>query len=90
MRKEGHTVTGLNLSFEIPMHPPTELLDVIKEFFSQYNVTDMSAFQTNVNASFADLRAKLDAGELFATEQQLRGSSPVYAMIQCRRYPVPS
>ncbi|TXG68991.1 hypothetical protein EZV62_003926 [Acer yangbiense] len=50
----------------------------------------MSDFNTNINATFADLRAQLDAGKLFATAHHLRGSSPVYAMIQFRSYLSPA
>ncbi|KAK3218674.1 hypothetical protein Dsin_012644 [Dipteronia sinensis] len=67
--------------------PQTQL---INNGCSQYNVTDMSDFNTNINATFADLRAQLDAGKLFATAQQPRGSSPIYAMIQCRSYLSPA
>ncbi|KAK0596356.1 hypothetical protein LWI29_014901 [Acer saccharum] len=67
--------------------PQTQL---INNGCSQYNVTDTSDFNTNINATFADLRGQLDAGKLFATAQQPRGSSPVYAMIQCRSYLSPA
>ncbi|KAK2638812.1 hypothetical protein Ddye_026607 [Dipteronia dyeriana] len=67
--------------------PQTQL---INNGCSQYNVTDMTDFNTNINATFADLRAQLGAGKLFATAQQPRGSSPVYAMIQCRSYLSPA
>ncbi|KAL5743615.1 hypothetical protein ACOSQ2_026731 [Xanthoceras sorbifolium] len=67
--------------------PETEL---INNGCSQYNVTDLSDFKTNLNATFADLRAELDGGKLFSTAQQPRGSSPAYAMIQCRNYLSPA
>ena len=67
--------------------PQTQL---INNGCSQYNVTDTSDFNNNINATFADLRGQLDAGKLFATAQQPTGSSPVYAMIQCRSYLSPA
>ncbi|KAK1575040.1 hypothetical protein Q3G72_002065 [Acer saccharum] len=76
------------INFKQAFPDPETLL--INKGCSQYNVTDMSAFQTNINATFVDLRARLDAGEHFATAQQQRGSSPVYTMIQCRRYLSPA
>lgn len=54
---------------------------------SQYNVTDLSSFTSNLNAAFDELRAQLVNGDKrFATAQQTRGSDPVYAMVQCRNY----
>ena len=64
--------------------PQTKLLN---QGCSQYNVTDLSDFYTNLNATFSDLRAQLRSNnKRFATGQQTRGSDPVYAMAQCRDY----
>ncbi|KAJ4706821.1 Cysteine-rich receptor-like protein kinase [Melia azedarach] len=53
---------------------------------SQYKATDLSDFTSNLNDTFQQLRKQLESGKHFATAQQLRGSSPVYGMVQCRKY----
>ncbi|EEF36201.1 serine-threonine protein kinase, plant-type, putative [Ricinus communis] len=63
--------------------PGTNLLN---QGCSTYNVSSVSNFNTNLNASFRDLRTQLDSGKRFATTEQLTGADGVYAMIQCRDY----
>ncbi|GMN54605.1 hypothetical protein TIFTF001_023737 [Ficus carica] len=64
--------------------PQTRLLN---QGCSQYNASDFSDFYANLNATFSDLGNQLGGGgKHFATAQQTRGSSPVYAMAQCRNY----
>lgn len=64
--------------------PQTKLLN---QGCSQYNATDTSEFYSNLNATFADLRAQLTtATKHFATAQQVKGSDSVYALVQCRNY----
>jgi hypothetical protein len=56
---------------------------------SPYNVSDESAFFTNLNATFSNLRAQLNnnsnSDSKVATAQPVRGSV-IYAMVQCRNY----
>ncbi|KAJ4706823.1 Cysteine-rich receptor-like protein kinase [Melia azedarach] len=61
-------------------------MELINRGCSQYNVTDLSDFTSNLNATFTQLREQLNGGKQFATAQQPRGSSPVYGMVQCRKY----
>lgn len=56
---------------------------------SQFSATDLTNFQENLNASFADIRTQLLANnnsntntKHFATAQHI----PIYAMLQCRNY----
>lgn len=64
--------------------PQTKLLN---QGCSQYNATDASQFHSNLNATFSDLRSQLTTtNNHFATAQQVSGSDPVYAMVQCRNY----
>ncbi|XAR73578.1 Non-specific serine/threonine protein kinase [Bertholletia excelsa] len=54
---------------------------------SGYNVTNVSDFYSNLNATFADLRDQLsDENKHFATAQHDKTSNPVFAMAQCRDY----
>ncbi|KAJ0040086.1 hypothetical protein Pint_28600 [Pistacia integerrima] len=59
---------------------------LINKGFSQYNVTNLSDFDDNLNATFAQLRDELNGGKYFATAEQPRGSNSAYAMVQCRKY----
>ncbi|XP_031275887.1 cysteine-rich receptor-like protein kinase 2 isoform X2 [Pistacia vera] len=59
---------------------------VINQGGSQYNVTNLSDFNNNLNATFAQLRDELNAGKYFATAEQPRGSDSAYSMVQCRKY----
>nr|AMM43046.1 LRR-RLK [Vernicia montana] len=61
-------------------------INFLNEGCSNYNVSSLSNFNTNLNATFGDLRAKLNTGNHFATAQQLDGADGVYAMLQCRDY----
>ncbi|KAM1017880.1 hypothetical protein FF1_047188 [Malus domestica] len=62
-------------------------INLLNRGCSQYNVTKASEFYTNLNATFSDLRTQLmENSSHFATAQQVRGSNPVYAMVQCRNY----
>ncbi|XP_048422452.1 cold-responsive protein kinase 1 isoform X3 [Pyrus x bretschneideri] len=62
-------------------------INLLNKGCSQYNATNASEFYTNLNATFSDLRTQLmENGSHFATAQQVRGSNPVYAMVQCRNY----
>ncbi|KAI4299686.1 hypothetical protein L6164_033120 [Bauhinia variegata] len=54
---------------------------------SQYNATNLSTFNSNLNASFLDLRTQVgNQSKRFATAQSARGADPVYALFQCRNY----
>jgi len=54
---------------------------------SGFMVTNLSNFNKNLNATFADLRAHLtNQTNYFATAQATTGTDPVYAMFQCRNY----
>ncbi|KAM1668331.1 hypothetical protein ACFX1X_047767 [Malus domestica] len=62
-------------------------INLLNRGCSQYNVTNASEFYTNLNATFSDLGTQLmENSSHFATAQQVRGSNPVYAMVQCRNY----
>ncbi|KAG4989565.1 hypothetical protein JHK85_032548 [Glycine max] len=64
--------------------PQTHL---INKGCSQYNATDLSNFNQNLNATLDDLRAQVsNQSKHFATAQEARGADPVYAMFQCRNY----
>ncbi|XP_028800632.1 cold-responsive protein kinase 1-like [Neltuma alba] len=64
--------------------PQTHLLN---RGCSQYNVSNLASFNDNLNATFRDLRDQVVAQrKLFATAQQAKGGSPVYALFQCRNY----
>lgn len=65
--------------------PQTNLLNL---GCSQYKAPSPSLFFANLNATFADLRSNISASpsDRFATAQQSSGSSPVYALFQCRDY----
>ncbi|GKV22648.1 hypothetical protein SLEP1_g32499 [Rubroshorea leprosula] len=67
-------------------------LNLLNSGCSQYNVTNFQDFSTNLNATFVKLREELvDGGNnYFATADQAAGSSPAYAMVQCRNYLSPS
>lgn len=59
---------------------------LINKGCSQYNATNLSEFYQNLNATLADLKAKVSNQNHFATAQSVRGEDPVYAMFQCRNY----
>ncbi|KAJ4706822.1 Cysteine-rich receptor-like protein kinase [Melia azedarach] len=61
-------------------------MELINRGCSQFNVTNLSDFTSNLNATFKQLRAQLNGGKHFATAQQVTGSPPVYGMVQCRKY----
>lgn len=61
-------------------------MELINRGCSQYNVTDFSEFNSNLNATFKELREQLNGGKKFATAQRTRGPDQVYTMVQCRRY----
>jgi hypothetical protein len=61
-------------------------INLLNSGCSQYNVSNESAFYASLNATFSNLRAKLNnnTNTRFATAQQVTGSA--YAMVQCRNY----
>ncbi|GKV22650.1 hypothetical protein SLEP1_g32501 [Rubroshorea leprosula] len=65
-------------------------LNLLNSVCSQYNVTNVQDFHTNLNATFLKLREELVGGNNFATADEAPGSSPTYAMVQCRNYLSPS
>nr|XP_010907638.1 cysteine-rich receptor-like protein kinase 2 [Elaeis guineensis] len=69
----------------VTANPETNLLNF---GCSQYNVSDLSVFLANLNASYADLRAEISNSSFssFATAERPRASNPVYALFQCRPY----
>ncbi|KAG5125149.1 hypothetical protein JHK82_031886 [Glycine max] len=72
-------------SFEGAVGDPQTLL--LKQDCSGFTAPNLSNFNQNLNASLADLRAEVsNQRKHFATSQSTTGTSPVYAMIQCRNY----
>lgn len=61
-------------------------MELINSGCSRYNVTNFSEFNSNLNATFKELREQLNGGKKFATAQRTRGPDQVYTMVQCRRY----
>ena len=64
-------------------------INLLNKGCSTYTVADLLDFNTNLNATFLDLKEQLinnSKSNHFATSQQARGSDPVYAMFQCRKY----
>ncbi|XP_034923393.1 cold-responsive protein kinase 1 isoform X3 [Populus alba] len=53
---------------------------------SQYKVDDVPEFTNNLNATLLDLGAQLNSSRYFATAERARGTAPVFAMVQCRKY----
>ncbi|XP_011024962.1 PREDICTED: cysteine-rich receptor-like protein kinase 2 isoform X3 [Populus euphratica] len=53
---------------------------------SQYKVDDVPEFTNNLNSTLLDLGAQLNSSKYFATAEQARGTAPVFAMVQCRKY----
>ncbi|KAJ6302770.1 hypothetical protein OIU77_016791 [Salix suchowensis] len=53
---------------------------------SNVKVDNVPEFTKNLNATLLDLEAQLNSTKYFATADQARGSSPVFAMVQCRKY----
>ncbi|XP_028782535.1 cysteine-rich receptor-like protein kinase 2 isoform X2 [Neltuma alba] len=54
---------------------------------SQINVSDVSIFQGNLNATFRSMRTQIsNQSEHFATEQVVKGNNPAYGLFQCRNY----
>ncbi|CAH9062893.1 unnamed protein product [Cuscuta europaea] len=53
------------------------------------NVTGVTVFRQNLNATYQNLRAQIgnqSSNHHFATGQELKGSSPAFALFQCRNY----
>ncbi|KAK7387336.1 hypothetical protein VNO78_28061 [Psophocarpus tetragonolobus] len=62
-------------------------ISLLNKGCSQYNATDLSNFNQNLNATLNDLRTQVsNQSKHFATAQEARGADPVYAMFQCRNY----
>ncbi|KOM52782.1 hypothetical protein LR48_Vigan09g144100 [Vigna angularis] len=62
-------------------------LFLLKWDCSGFIAPNLSNFNKNLNASFADLRDQLsNQRKHFATAQATAGTDPVYAMFQCRNY----
>ncbi|KAK4602311.1 hypothetical protein RGQ29_011375 [Quercus rubra] len=61
-------------------------INLLNSGCSQYNVSDVSNFYTNLNATFSDLRTQLNNNKYFATAQQVVGSESAYVLVQCRNY----
>ncbi|XP_027931027.1 cold-responsive protein kinase 1-like [Vigna unguiculata] len=79
------TVFILLWSLEGAIGDPQILL--LNKGCSQYNATDLSTFNQNLNATLDDLRVQVtNQSKHFATAQEARGQDPVYAMFQCRNY----
>ncbi|KAE9598852.1 hypothetical protein Lal_00022403 [Lupinus albus] len=54
---------------------------------SQYNATNLSNFNQNLNASLSDIKSQVtNQSKHFATAHQSLGADPVYALFQCRNY----
>ncbi|KAK4278125.1 hypothetical protein QN277_016016 [Acacia crassicarpa] len=54
---------------------------------SQYNVTDVTIFHRNLNATFRDLKSQVgNQSKHFATAQAVSGNNPAYGIFQCRNY----
>ncbi|XP_028774940.1 cysteine-rich receptor-like protein kinase 2 [Neltuma alba] len=54
---------------------------------SQINVSDVSIFQDNLNATFRSMRRQIsNQSKHFATEQVVEGNNPTYGLFQCRNY----
>ncbi|KAJ6424586.1 hypothetical protein OIU84_025379 [Salix udensis] len=53
---------------------------------SNVKVDNVTESTKNLNATLLDLEAQLNRSKYFATADQARGSSPVFAMVQCRKY----
>ncbi|XP_058098018.1 cysteine-rich receptor-like protein kinase 42 isoform X4 [Magnolia sinica] len=63
--------------------PQSQFLDI---GCSLYNVTSRAAFFNNINATFAEIRSKLNSTARFATADRARASNPLYVLFQCRGY----
>ncbi|XP_038715595.1 cold-responsive protein kinase 1-like [Tripterygium wilfordii] len=61
-------------------------MNMLNKGCSQYNATNFSIFNRNLNATFVDLRAQFTSNNYFATAQRADGTDPVYALAQCRNY----
>ncbi len=61
-------------------------INLLNRGCSPYNVTNRWDFNTNLNATFLNLMEQLNKNNHFATSQQAKGSDPVYAIFQCRKY----
>ncbi|KAJ8752222.1 hypothetical protein K2173_003830 [Erythroxylum novogranatense] len=77
------TVTFTWCSYMAASDPGIYMLDM---GCSNYNVSSLSTFANNLNATFGQLRSQLLNNSTFATHQQIIGSDPVYGMVQCRDY----
>ncbi|XP_028782530.1 putative receptor-like protein kinase At4g00960 [Neltuma alba] len=54
---------------------------------SQINVSDVSIFQNNLNATFRDMRAQIsNQSKHFTTAEVVKGDNPTYGLFQCRNY----
>ncbi|GLT86261.1 hypothetical protein SLE2022_044090 [Rubroshorea leprosula] len=66
-------------------------LKLLSSGCSQFNVSNFQDFSRNLNATFLKIREELVSGNnYFATADQATGSSPTYAMVQCRNYLSPT
>ncbi|XP_054796495.1 cysteine-rich receptor-like protein kinase 2 isoform X2 [Prosopis cineraria] len=54
---------------------------------SQTNVSDVSIFQDNLNATYQNIRTQIsNQSKHFATAQVVKGNNPAYGLFQCRNY----
>ncbi|KAF5740336.1 cysteine-rich receptor-like protein kinase 2 isoform X3 [Tripterygium wilfordii] len=75
---------GLGLGLGLVVSDPQ--MNMLNKGCSQYNATNFSIFNRNLNATFVDLRAQFTSNNYFATAQRADGTDPVYALAQCRNY----
>ncbi|KAB5516815.1 hypothetical protein DKX38_027463 [Salix brachista] len=62
-------------------------INKLSEGCSNYNVSSVSNFNSNLNITFGLVRTDLmNSSKHFTTKQSLSGSDSVYAMFQCRDY----
>ncbi|KAF9664176.1 hypothetical protein SADUNF_Sadunf17G0129000 [Salix dunnii] len=62
-------------------------INMLSQGCSNYNVSSVSNFNSNLNITFGLVRTDLmNSSKHFATKQSLSGSDSVYAMFQCRDY----
>lgn len=72
-------MVGVNVVHHVKCEAQTRLLN---KGCSQFSVTDLQTFSSNLNLSFSDLQAQLASSKRFATTVRI----PIYAMVQCRNY----
>ncbi|XP_050227850.1 cysteine-rich receptor-like protein kinase 44 [Mercurialis annua] len=80
------SVIAWNLSYMVRITIADAGINLLNQGCSIYNVSTPSNFNSNLNATFRDLRTQINGGKLFATAEQLSGADVVHAMIQCRDY----